>query len=206
MTRQLVSAPGLDPVWKDVPGTAAQALSMPNAAAWEMKMNAFIDKTASVDGFEVITAGEAKRLKSEGVKFGRLGWVFKYKGSEEHARLVYQYSKHNSSFEALTFSNVAKPLHWKRMLHLGLTDGASCERIDIVNAHQSVRISPADDSVYTNGFPGIPKMAADGSEGFIKWNNMLNGMPPVGRAFTLDAASHIGIFGMKPTCMDDYVY
>ena len=148
-----------------------------------------MDKTRSVDGFV-----EASPADAEGHKIQRLSWVFKWKstddGPTESARLVYSYNAANDSFDEFNFSSVAKPLHWRAMLHLGLRDGAEAVRRDIVNAHQSTRFGPDAPPCFTYCPPGLHYKASDGSgDGLLRWLNMLNGMPPVGRAFSSDLAA-----------------
>ena len=56
------------------------------------------------------------------------------------------------------------------------------------------------------GIPGISMLDESGFECEIMWFNYLNGMPPVGAAFSSDLAAHLGGFLMRPIITDDYVY
>ena len=63
--------------------------------------------------------------------------------------------------------------------------------------------------VYSYPVPGAKELNLlddQGNPAFIHWLNMLNGMPPVGRAFSLDLQAEMLAFGMQQTLQDDYVY
>ena len=125
----------------------------------------------------------------------------------EKARLVYNYASDNGEvFQELSYSNVTKPLHWKAFIHASLVDGATIYRRDVVNAHQSVRRGADLEPCYTFGIPGISMLDESGCECDIMWFNYLNGMPPVGAAFSSDLAAHLSGFSMRPIITDDYVY
>ena len=156
-------------------------------------MEAFIDKTRAVDGFIVVS-----RTVAQGYPIHRLGWVYTWKNvddqPQERARGVFEFHPSMGGFESLTFSGTSKPLCWKTVLHCGVKDGAMVFRADIENAHQSTRFGPDDPPCFSYPFPGCPVRTADGEEGLLKWTNMLNGMPIVGRAFSHDLAGHMSRF------------
>ena len=127
----------------------------------------------------------------------------------ERARCVFANRKGDSPFNELCSSNVARPVHWKIMWHCTLRDGGVMARYDIVNAHQTTRRGPDTEPCFTYAIPVITMRWPDGSiVKYIRWNNMLNGMPPAGAGFSLDMKAHMAKWrtGLKPTLQDDYVY
>jgi hypothetical protein len=206
MAKVMVMVKGI-PTWWPLPKTWNQAKNMPNSERWKSAMQAFVDKTSGVDGFKPVPKATTK-----GKPKARLSWVFKYgEGPDgmpvEKARLVYNYASDNGEvFQELSYSNVTKPLHWKAFIHASLVDGATIYRRDVVNAHQSVRRGPDLEPCYTFGIPGISMLDESGCECDIMWFNYLNGMPPVGAAFSSDLAAHLSGFSMRPIVTDDYVY
>ena len=43
-------------------------------------------------------------------------------------------------------------------------------------------------------------------EGYLQWNNMINGMPPAGHAFSANLHTHLRDFGMMTTMQDANVF
>ena len=82
-------------------------------------------------------------------------------------------------------------------------------RLDIENAHQTTRRGPDTEPCFTHTIPGVTLRWPNGEPvRYLRWNNMLNGMPPAGAGFSLDMAAHMKKFrtGLKPTIQDEYVY
>ena len=66
---------------------------------------------------------------------------------------------------------------------------------DVVNAHQRVRRGPDLEPCYSFPIPGLDILDEEGLPAHIKWLNYLNGMPPVGAAFSEDLKGHFVSFG-----------
>ena len=194
-------------VFRPVPATWKQAQQMPNAVKWEAGMQAFLDKTAAVDGFRVCDSEEAYRNGQP----ARLGWVFKWKWDPdlelwvENARLVWDATSVDGAATA-TFASMVRTIHWKGLLHATLADGGNIHRRDIVNAHQSTRVGPDMGEFYSFPPPGSKLLAPSGRIGYFNWLNILNGMPPAGNAFTSLLHRHFLDFGFTQILTDDYVY
>ena len=107
----------------------------------------------------------------------------------------------------MTKMYVAKAPHVKAFLHCEMANGATIVRRDIVNAHQSVRRSPELDLCITRNVPGVPVTDADGNEApGVVWLNYLNGMPPAGKAFTMDVTSWMEDYKMVRNPMEDFQF
>jgi hypothetical protein len=138
-----------------------------------------------------------------------LSWVYKYKmvdgAAKEKARLVFNNTSGPTVWTENSFADAVKPMHWKTLIHLGLLDGAWIGRRDIGSAHQTTRRDPNGVTCFSHGAPGVP-FFVDGpngkEEGYLQWNNMINGMPPAGNAFSGDLQSHLRKHGMMTTMQD----
>ena len=107
------------------------------------------------------------------------GWKQKGRTAVERARLVFDAKSVKGGFDELTFSDVAKTMHWKALLHTALVDEADViETCDIENAHQSTKIGPMENPIYTHGIPGMQEWVTrpDGTKvkAMLRWNNYLN--------------------------------
>ena len=192
-------------VWMGKPNTVEQAKALPNWQRWEMQMDAFIDKTRSVDGLYPVD-----KETTSGSKLANLKWVFTYKpvGDDpgERARLVWAHSpKCDGAFTEITFSNVVRPLHWKTLLHLAFSEGATACRRDISNAHQSIRVGPDREPIFSYPIPGGKIYDAQGRPAYIQWLNYLNGMPPAAIEFTRELLHHTKQIGLRQCVTDDLV-
>ena len=196
------------PVRKELPLKVDHLKSMPNGNRFLMKMEEWVDKTQTEDSMMPATEEDIKDHQVH-----RVQWVWTYKQEGTHAiesaRCVFSNRKGESPFNELCFSNVARPVHWKILWHCTLCDGGIMARYDIVNAHQTTRRGPDTEPCFTYSIPGVIMRWPDGSiVKYIRWNNMLNGMPPAGAGFSLDMKAHMKMWrtGLKATMQDDYIY
>ena len=207
----LVSIRG-NPVWMPHPQNVNDLKLIANGPRFEQAMETFMDRVESVDGRMTVapevTIGHPKSSVS---------WIFSYGNDEkrdlvEKARLVWNHREGSEPgggvFSELTASNVARPLHWKALVHVAMTEGAELGRLDITNAHQTTRRGPEAPMAFSRKIPGMEhrERLPDGSQGLSQWLNYLNGMPPAGRAFNGDVHAMLCDFGMRPTMQDDHVY
>ena len=201
---------GGKPVWSTVPRSWLDITKHERRPQWEIALDAFLDKTRCIGGFEYVAYDDPRvlALNITPQDIARVLWVLKYKDvqlatAREAARLVFDNSSVTSKEDPdETQSGVCMPLTWRTLLHLGAVLGATIVRRDIVNAHQTTKM---EEYRVTHTPPGRP-VRIDGKPALMLWTNYLNGMPKAGRGWSKRVHTHLLQFGMHQLIQDPYTY